>query len=581
MAAGRSVSISLITGTTRRASSSGGIGSEPGRVDSPPTSIIRAPSSSMAVAWATATSGSRKSPPSEKESGVTLRTPIRTGSGPRVRSPTPMVLLDSKEELRIKQEKTRNTRNSSFSCVAHLLLVAVGVRTSTFEVHLVDGVLLDQALQVLGVHGLVLDQLLGELVQEGAVPDQEVLGGVVGLVHDAPYLLVDLEGDLIGVVRLGVEVASHEDLLLLLAEGKRPELLAHPEACDHLASGLGHPLQVVGGACGDLIEDHPLGRTSPEHHPELRHELAPAHHEPILGGQAHRYTQGLASRDDGDLVHGVGLGQESPHYGVSGLVVGGDLLLLLGDQARLALGTGDDPVHGLLHLGHVYLVLVVPRGQERRLVDQVGQVRAGEARGSPGERLYGHVGTQGLASGVDLEDLLPSREVGTVHHDLPVETPWPQQCRVEDVGPIGRGEHDDTALGVEAVHLYEELVEGLLPLVVTAAKTRAALSTYGVYLVHEDDAGAILFGLLEEVPDPAGADTDEHLDEVRTRDREERHPGFAGHGARQERLAGSRRPYQKGPFGDTSTELLELLRGLEELFDLRELLDGLVGACYV
>src|SRR5215207_1354857 len=149
-ALGRSASMALMTGTTLRTSSSGGTGSEPGRVDSPPTSIICAPSSSMDVAREAAFSGSRKSPPSEKESGVTLRTPIRTGSGPRVRSPTPIVLLDSKEELRIKQEKTRNTRNPSFFCAAHLLLVAVGMGASALEGHLVDGVLLDQALQVLG-----------------------------------------------------------------------------------------------------------------------------------------------------------------------------------------------------------------------------------------------------------------------------------------------------------------------------------------------------------------------------------------------------------------------------------------------
>jgi hypothetical protein len=35
-----------------------------------------------------------------------------------------------------------------------------------------------------------------------------------------------------------------------------------------------------------------------------------------------------------------------------------------------------------------------------------------------------------------------------------------------------------------------------------------------VDLVHEDDAGRVLLGLLEEVADAAGADTDEHLDEV-------------------------------------------------------------------
>jgi hypothetical protein len=48
------------------------------------------------------------------------------------------------------------------------------------------GVLFDQAHQVLRVDGLDLDLLLRELVEEGPVAHQEVLGVVVGLVHDAP-----------------------------------------------------------------------------------------------------------------------------------------------------------------------------------------------------------------------------------------------------------------------------------------------------------------------------------------------------------------------------------------------------------
>ena len=67
------------TGTIRRASSSLDTGRCPGRVDSPPTSMMSAPSSSILRAWATAASASRFSPPSEKESGVTLSTPMTRG----------------------------------------------------------------------------------------------------------------------------------------------------------------------------------------------------------------------------------------------------------------------------------------------------------------------------------------------------------------------------------------------------------------------------------------------------------------------------------------------------------------------
>ena len=76
---------------------------------------------------------------------------------------------------------------------------------------------------------------------------------------------------------------------------------------------------------------------------------------------------------------------------------------------------------------------------------------------------------------------------------------------------------------VEPVHLDEELVQGLLALVVAAAHAGAAMAADGVDLVHEDDAGGVLLRLLEQVADAARADADEHLDEVRAGDREERH----------------------------------------------------------
>ena len=57
--------------------------SEPGRVDSPPTSTIAAPSSTIRRAEATASSARKLTPPSENESGVTLTTPITDGRGKR------------------------------------------------------------------------------------------------------------------------------------------------------------------------------------------------------------------------------------------------------------------------------------------------------------------------------------------------------------------------------------------------------------------------------------------------------------------------------------------------------------------
>ena len=159
-------------------------------------------------------------------------------------------------------------------------------------------------------------------------------------------------------------------------------------------------------------------------------------------------------------------------------------------------------------------------------------------------------------------------QVGPVDDDLAVEAARAQQRRVEDVGPVGGGDHDDAALDVEAVHLDEHLVERLLALVVAAAQAGAAVAADGVDLVDEDDRRGVLLGLLEQVAHAAGADADEHLDEVRAGDREERHAGLAGDGAGQQRLAGAGRAEQQHALGDLRADGLELGRVLQEVLDL-------------
>ena len=74
-----------ITGSTRRSSSSRATGVAPGRVLWPPMSRRSAPSAASRRPCSTAWAGSKYRPPSEKLSGVTLTTPIRSGIGPAVR----------------------------------------------------------------------------------------------------------------------------------------------------------------------------------------------------------------------------------------------------------------------------------------------------------------------------------------------------------------------------------------------------------------------------------------------------------------------------------------------------------------
>ena len=179
---------------------------------------------------------------------------------------------------------------------------------------------------------------------------------------------------------------------------------------------------------------------------------------------------------------------------------------------------------------------------------------------------------------MDAQDLLAADHVRVRDDDLAVEAARTQQRRVEHVGTVGGGDDDHALVGLEAVHLDQELVEGLLALVVAAAEAGAAMAADRVDLVDEDDAGRVLLRLLEHVAHAGGADADEHLDEVRAGDGEERHVGLARDGAGGQGLTGAGRADEQHAARNAAAEALELLRIAQELDDLLQVLLGLVDA---
>src|SRR6185437_15859619 len=201
-----------------------------------------------------------------------------------------------------------------------------------------------------------------------------------------------------------------------------------------------------------------------------------------------------------------------------------------------------------------------------------------EAGGATGDDVEFYVRGERLAACVHTQDALTAGQVRLGDDDLPVESPWPQQRRVENVWPVGRGDHDHAALGVEAVELDEQLVQRLLTLVVAAAEASTSVPPDRVDFVDEYDRRRVGLGLLEQVAHTGSADADEHLDEVRARDRVERHAGLASHRPGEQRLAGAWRSVEQHTLGDLGADRQELGRSLQELLDLFEFLDRLVGA---
>src|SRR6202043_2542145 len=102
-----------------------------------------------------------------------------------------------------------------------------------------------------------------------------------------------------------------------------------------------------------------------------------------------------------------------------------------------------------------------------------------------------------------LEDALAPDDIGVRYDNLAVEAAGAEKRRIEHVGTVRRRDYDDALVGLEAIHLDEELVQGLLAFVVATAEAGAAMAANGVYFIDEDDARRVLLGLLEHVTDAA------------------------------------------------------------------------------
>ena len=328
-----------------------------------------------------------------------------------------------------------------------------------------------------------------------------------------------------------------------------------------------------------MAEDEVLRSAPAEQHPHLVLQLLAGHEIPVLG----RALDGVperadAARDDGDLVDRVAAGKGGGDERVPHLVVRHDLALPRIEEPVLLLQPGDDPLDGQVEVVHGDLVGAAAGRDQRRFVHQICEVCAREPRRERGDVLELHVHGEDHAAGVDLEDLLASDAVGSIDQHLPVEAAGSQQRRIENLGPVGGGDQHDAGGRVEPVHLDQELVQRLLLLVVTAEPRHASGAAERVQFVDEDDAGRLGAGLLEQVPHAGRAHADEHLHELRPGDGEERHPRLARHGLGQQRFSASGRAHQQHAARNLRAQRLELLRVLEELDDLLQLLLRLIHA---
>jgi hypothetical protein len=142
--------------------------------------------------------------------------------------------------------------------------------------------------------------------------------------------------------------------------------------------------------------------------------------------------------------------------------------LFLAQHPVLFLDAGHDTLDRDGEVVERHFLRVAPGRRDGRLVDQIGEVGAGETGGEARDLVQIDIRTNTDLANMHLENGLPTAAVGAIDQHLPVETSGAQQRRVEDFGTIGCRQQNDAGARIETVEFGQQLVQRLLLFVIAA-----------------------------------------------------------------------------------------------------------------
>lgn len=203
---------------------------------------------------------------------------------------------------------------------------------------------------------------------------------------------------------------------------------------------MGHTLQIVQRTGRHHAEIHQLRRTAAQNGGHLVEHLLLGRDLALLG-QIPCRAERLPSRNNRYLDQRIRMFEHPAHGRMSRLVVGNRLLLLRRNNLVLTLQTTDNTVDRIEEVVLLDLTLVAPRGDQGRLVADIGDIGSRETRRLLGQKVAVEIRIELQILQVHVEYLAPLLQIGQLDVDLTVEAPGAQQRLVEYVGPVRRGQH--------------------------------------------------------------------------------------------------------------------------------------------
>ena len=195
------------------------------------------------------------------------------------------------------------------------------------------------------------------------------------------------------------------------------------------------------------------------------------------------------------------IGKHMEKYCMARFMISGNLFILFRNNLALLLSANPDLDKCLLNVCLHQELPSVFGGINGGFVHQVLQIGTGESGCRLGYTVQIHILAQRFILRVDTEYLLASLHIWPADRHLPVKPARTQNRRIQDIHTVGSCHDNDSLINSKAVHLYEQLIQRLLPLIMASAHTGSPLAGHGINLIDKYDTGGILFGILEQITD--------------------------------------------------------------------------------
>ena len=179
--------------------------------------------------------------------------------------------------------------------------------------------------------------------------------------------------------------------------------------------------------------------------------------------------------------------------------------------------TTDDAVYRIQEVLLAYEFLPVAGSDQCSLIADIGNICTRESRCLTCQQVHIYTIVYFNRAQMHAKYFFTFVQVGQIHVYLTVKTSCTEQCLVEYVYTVGSSKYNHTAIGTEAVHFCQQLVQCVFAFVISShCRVLATGTSYGINLINKDDTGSFFFSLFKQVANTGCTYTHKHFHEVGT-----------------------------------------------------------------